>query len=527
MSGGETADQDDATLAANGMAIAIHARQRPNAIAVRTPDGERTWSQLNARANQLARALRRAGLKSGDAVALLAHNSCEFVETWAACQRAGLRFTAVNWHQTPDVVAYVVDNSDAMALVASARFAAAAEASARLASKLVLKLAFAGDLAGFESYEAALAAEDDSNLGDAESGSTMLYTSGTTGRPKGVYRPTRPVVSQLTGIVNETAKWIPASDVALITGPLYHAAPLGLNLVIPINAGVTCVLMDKWDAEETLRLTERWRVTHTHVVPTMFHRLLQLPEATRKRYDVSSLRWIFHGAAPCPAHVKKAMIEWFGPIIYEYYSSTEGGGVFIRSEEWLAKPGSVGRAVPGVEVRVLNAEGEIAAPGEDGAVYVKAPPTGRFEYYKDDDKTRSAYRGDWFTLGDMGHFDEDGFLFLTGRSAELIIAGGVNIYPVEIDEALIQHPAIADAAAIGVPNEDWGEEIKAVVELKPGHAPDEATRASILDFARERLPGFQRPRTVDFVDELPRSPAGKVLRQQVRDRYWKGRSRTI
>lgn len=519
--------QPDEQLAARGMAIAIHARRRPDQVALVTPSGNRTWAQLNARANQLARVFRDLGLHVGDSVALLAHNSREFVEVWAATQRAGLRFTAVNWHQSPDLCAYVIDNCDAAVLVASARFAPAAIAAARLSNKLRLKLAFAGAIDGFDDYDATLAPHDAGDIADPEVGSTMLYTSGTTGRPKGVYRATRPVISQLTNVANDTAKWNPATDVALVTGPLYHAAPLGLNLVVPINAGVPCVLQDKWDAEDTLRLIETHRITHTHVVPTMFHRLLQLPEQMRKRYDLSSLRWVLHGAAPCPVHVKQAMMDWLGPVIFEYYSSTEGGGVFIGPQEWLRKPGSVGRPVAGVEVRVLDPDGAECAVGEQGAVYVKAPATGRFEYYKDDAKTQSAYRGDWFTLGDMGHFDAEGFLFLTGRSAELIISGGVNIYPVEIDEVLIQHDAVADAAAIGVPNEDWGEEIKAVVELKPGAVPDDAMRQSILDFARDRLPGFQRPRSVDFIDALPRSPAGKVLRQQVREGYWKNRARSI
>jgi long-chain acyl-CoA synthetase len=517
----------DEELAARGMAMAVHARRQPDRLAIISPNGNRTWREINARVNQLARAFRAAGLQSGDGVALLAHNSPEFVEVWAATQRAGLRITAVNWHQSPELVGYVVDNSDARALIASGRFVDGATQALKAAPQLALKLAFAGAIEGFDDYETALAAEDSSDLPDGEMGSTMLYTSGTTGRPKGVYRRTRPVASQLTNIVNETAAWKPESDIALITGPLYHAAPLGINLVIPLNAGVTCLLMDKWDAEETLRVIETYKATHTHIVPTMMHRMLQLPEETRRKYDISSMRWIIHGAAPCPAHVKQAMMTWFGPVIYEYYSSTEGGGVFVGPHKWLEKPGTVGQAVPGVDIRLLDVDGNPVGPGEEGLIYVKAPATGRFEYYKEPAKTSGSYRGDWFTLGDMGRMDADGDLFLTGRTAELIISGGVNIYPVEIDEVLIRHPDIADAAVVGVPNEDWGEEIKAVVELKPGVARDATTVQSILDFARDKLPGFQRPRTVDFVDNLPRNAAGKVLRAQVREPYWKGRSKKI
>ncbi len=518
----------DEQLTAQGMTVAVNARRMPDQLAIISQNGNRTWREFNDRANQIVHLLRKRGVQPGDGVALLAHNGPEFAEVWAATQRAGFRLTAVNWHQSPELIAYVIDNSDAKALIASGRFVAGAtEAATKAANKLNVKLAFAGAIPGFDDYEASLAAESTENIEDPEPGSTMLYTSGTTGRPKGVYRRTRPVVSQLTGVCNETAKWNPKTDLSLITGPLYHAAPLGINFVIPINAGVGVVLMDKWDAEETLRLIEQYKITHTHVVPTMMHRMLQLPEETRKKYDVSSMRWIIHGAAPCPAHVKQQMMEWFGPTIYEYYSSTEGGGVFVGPHEWLKKPGTVGKAVPGVEIKLLDIEGNLVPQGTEGLIYVKAPATGRFEYYKEETKTDSSYRGDWFTLGDMGRFDADGDLFLTGRTAELIISGGVNIYPVEIDEILIRHPDIADAAVVGVPNEDWGEEIKAVVELKPGVPRTQETVQSIMDFAKDKLPGFQRPRTVDFVDTLPRNAAGKVLRAQVRAPFWAGRSKSI
>ncbi len=518
----------DAELTAAGMAIAIHARQMPDTIALKAANGDtRTWAQLNGRANQLARAFRSAGLAAGDGVALLAHNSMEFVETWAACQRAGLRLTPINWHQTPAIIAYITDNCDARALVVSSRFAEQAQEALRHASDLEVKLAFAGSVAGFDDYEDALAGHSPENLCDPQIGAYMLYTSGTTGRPKGVHRPVRPAASQLTNTILETAAFVPGKDVALITGPLYHAAPLALNLVTPLNAGVTCVLMDKWDAEETLRIVERESVTHTHVVPTMFHRLLQLPQSVREQHDLSSLRWILHGAAPCPVHIKRSILDWLGPIVFEYYSSTEGGGVFIRPEEWLERPGSVGRPVAGVAIKLVDADGEEPPPGVAATIYIQAPENGRFVYYKDEEKTRSSYRDDYFTLGDMGYLDEDGYLFLTGRSAELIISGGVNIYPVEIDEVLIQHPAVADAAVIGVPNDEWGEEIKAVVELKPDVAPSGELTDAILAFASERLPGFQKPRSVDYVDELPRSAAGKVLRQAVRDPYWANRTKTV
>ncbi len=511
----------DDELAAAGMTIAIHARERPNDLALKCANGDtRTWKELNDRSNQLAHALRKAGLRDGDAVALLAHNAAEFVEVWAACQRSGLRLTPINWHQSASIVAYIIDNCDAKALFSSAHFGDLVKDLPATESNVKVRICFAGAMQGYTDFEDFIRNEPKDALPDPSMGSYMLYTSGTTGRPKGVHRPVRPAASQLTATILETAAFQPGKDVTLVTGPLYHAAPLALNLVTPLNAGVCCVLMDKWDAEETLRLVQDERITHTHVVPTMFHRLLQLPEAARQKYDVSSLRWILHGAAPCPVHVKHAIIEWFGPVVYEYYSSTEGGGVFIDSHDWLKRPGSVGRPVAGVAIKLIEADGEEAPANTPATIYIKAPETGRFVYYKDDSKTDSSYRGDYFTLGDMGYVDDEGYLFLTGRSAELIISGGVNIYPAEIDEVLIQHESVADAAAIGVPNDEWGEAIKAVVELKEGVPPTPEMADDILAYAAARLPGFQKPRSVDFVEQLPRSAAGKVLRQQVRDPYW-------
>lgn len=515
-----TQDQKDA-LIAHGMAIAVHASERPDELAIKTVHGESSsWRTLNERANQLANALKTEGIEPGASVALLSHNAIEFIEVWAACQRIGLRLTPINWHQSADVVSYIVDNCDAQVFVASARFAATAAAAREAAPNVKIALAFAGDIPNFRPYEDFLNGHPTTAPAETEMGSFMLYTSGTTGRPKGVYRKARPLPSQLTATILETAAFVSGADKALVTGPLYHAAPLSLNLVTPLNAGVTCILMDKWDAEEMLKLIETEQITHTHLVPTMFHRLLQLPEDIRNRYDLSSLRWILHGAAPCPIHIKQAMLDWLGPIIFEYYSSTEGGGVFIGPEDWLAKPGSVGKPVAGVGIKLLDADGQPAKPNVPSTIYIQAPETGRFVYYKDEAKTNSAYQGDHFTLGDLGYLDDDGFLFLTGRSAELIISGGVNIYPAEIDAVVIQHPAVADAAVIGAPNEEWGEEIKAVVELKPGTDPSPKLAEDIRTFAAERLPGYQKPRSVDFVETLPRSPAGKVLRQQVRSRYW-------
>ena len=512
--------------ASQGMLIAFHARQAPDRPAILSACGDRSFAELVARAFQLARALRAGGLRAGDAVALLCSNRPEFVEAYAASQCAGFRITPINWHLTGEEVGYIVADCEAKAFLADARFSTLAVEAAERAPGAELRLAVGGAIEGFESYDKALMAQPRHELEDPCLGTSMLYTSGTTGRPKGVYRKAIPR-SPLTTPLNQTASFRPGEDLALVTGPLYHAAPLALNLAFPLAAGVGCVLMERWDPESTLEIVERFRITHTHMVPTMFHRLLALPEETRAHHDTSSLRWVLHGAAPCPVHVKRAMIEWLGPVLFEYYAATEGGGTFITGEEWLRKPGSVGRRLDHQPVDIFDEAGNPLPPGEVGTVYFGAPPSGRFEYFHAPEKTAAAYRGDAFTMGDLGYFDEDGFLFLTGRSAEVIISGGVNVYPAEIDAVLLEHPAVADVATVGVPNDEWGEEVKAVVQLKAEAAASPTLAAELLAHARARLAAFKCPRSIDFTNELPRLPTGKIVRRLVRDRYWEGRSKKI
>ncbi len=508
--------------AANGMVVAWHAARAPDRLAISSERGDCTFSELNAQANRLAELLRGAGLVPGDGVALLCANRPEFVETVIACQRAGFRLTPVNWHLTADEVAYIVENCEAKAFVADAHLAAAAIQAASATSGLHVKLAVGGPIKGFASYDTLMARESGKNVPNPILGSQMLYTSGTTGHPKGVYRGSAPPASSLFAKMVETAQFSGADDISVVTGPLYHAAPLSLNLLLPLSAGVHTLLMDKWDAEAMLRLVDQHRVTHTHVVPTMLNRLLQLTPSIRSKYEASSLRWVLHGAAPCPVHVKQAALEWLGPVLFEYYGATEGGGVFIEPAEWLNKPGSVGRPTAGVVMQIQDENGKELPQGEVGTVYFEAPATGRFEYFKAPEKTASVYRGAFYTMGDLGYVDEDGFLFLTGRSAEVIISGGVNIYPSEIDQEVLQHPAVKDVATVGVPNPDWGEEVKAVVQLNQGYEPNEALAQEILAFAAARLATYKRPRTVDFADDLPRLETGKIVRRTVRDRYWQG-----
>ena len=285
-------------------------------------------------------------------------------------------------------------------------------------------------------------------------------------------------------------------------------------------AGVGVYLMDKWDAEKMLSLISEYECTHTHMVATMFHRILRLPEETRSKYDLSSMRWILHGAAPCPVEVKQAMIDWMGPIVYEYYAATEGGGCFIQPEEWLKKPGSVGKANEGTEVKILDEDFKEVDLGKEGTIYFSAPSKGRFEYYKAEEKTSGAYWGDYFTMGDIGYCDSDGYHFLTGRSADTIISGGTNIYPQEIDNVLLMHDQVAEVCCIGVPNEEWGEEIKAVINLEEG-ADEEEVLKELLALAEESLSGFKKPKSYEFWEEdLPRLPTGKIQRNLVKKRFW-------
>ena len=503
--------------AGRGMLLAWWAARQPDVPAIAAPTGDRTFGELNRRANQLVRALRRLGLEAGDGVALLCTNRAEFVEVGAACQRAGWRLTTVNWHLTEEEAGYIVDDCEAKALVADAPLASIAAGALRRAPGCTVALAVGGDIEGFRPYDAELVDEPGDDIDDPVLGGTMLYTSGTTGRPKGVYR--REALPAAT--VNLFGYRDGHQDRHLCTGPLYHAAPLAFSLSVPMTYGVGVVLMERWDAEAALALVEEHGITHTHMVPTMFHRLLSLPATTRGRYDLSSLGSVVHGAAPCPVPVKRRIIEWLGPVVWEYYAATEGTGCFADSATWLARPGTVGRPPDG-QVMIGDADGERLPVGETGLVYLKAPAVGRFEYFKDSDKTSSTYRGEYFTLGDVGHMDDDGYLFLTDRSANLIISGGVNIYPAEVDAVLLEHPAVGDAATIGVPDEEWGERVVAVVELQPGLDGTDELAADLVEHCRARLARFKCPQAVEFTAELPRQDSGKIYKRLLRDHYRNG-----
>ena len=504
-----------------GTLSTLWAGLQPEVPAVVSSHGNRTFAELNGRANQVARTLRAAGIGPGDSVALLCSNRPEFVEVLQGAQRCGVRLTPINWHITADEVAYILRDCGAKAFFADARFADVATKAVAGSEHVRLTLAIGGPIEGFDDYDTVVPSQDEANLDDPVLGNTMLYTSGTTGRPKGVHREIGNVSSgalTLMARLSGASAFQAGQDVSLVTGPLYHAAPLAFALGLPLAYGVTVVLMDDWDAEETLRLIQQHRVTHTHMVPTMFHRLLSLPEMTRRRYDVSSLKVVWHGAAPCPVPVKQGLIDWLGPVVWEYYGATEGLTTLVTPQEWLARPGTVGRPEDD-QIRILDDNGEPLAPGVAGTIYIRAPEEGRFVYHGDIEKTSKAYRGDHYTLGDVGFLDEDGWLFLTDRSADLIICGGVNVYPAEVEAALLGHPAVADIAVIGVPNEEWGEEVKAIVEVHNGYVAGDDLADALLRFAREHLASYKCPRSVDFVERLPRADNGKLYKRQLRDAY--------
>lgn len=522
-------DLDPKQAAATGMALAVHARESPDRMALVWSRGRHTFDALNARVNRLVRALRARGLRGGDAIGLLCANRAEFVEALYAALRGGWRVTPINWHLTGEEVGYVVANCEARAFLADARFAEAAAEAAGHAPGATIRLAIGGEIPGFEAYDAALAEASPHDVEDPALGHTMLYTSGTTGRPKGVHRDPR-ARQRATAEVARHIAVRPGEDVNLCTGPLYHAAPLAFSLTAPLAFGAGVVLMDGWGAEESLRLVETHRVTHTHMVPTMFHRLLGLSDDVRTRYDVSSLRVVLHGAAPCPVPVKQALMDWLGPVVYEYYAATEGWGSFVTPDQWLSRPGTVGRPDPG-QVEVRDDEGKPLPAGEIGTLYLKAPDdaNSRFRYYGDEAKTAGAYddRGGYFTLGDVGYTDADGWLYLCDRSADVIISGGVNIYPAEVDAAMLTHPAVHDVATVGIPNEEWGEEVRAVVELWPEVEPTPELGRELVAHCRERLAHYKCPRQVDFREALPRLDSGKIQRRKVREPYWRGRERRI
>jgi long-chain acyl-CoA synthetase len=507
------------------------AEATPNRLAVVDPDGnEVTYGELLAEANRLVHGLRAAGLQTGDGIATVLPNGIPMFALYFAAMQAGWYLTPINHHLVGPEIAYIVNDCEAGVFIGHERFADECQAAAKEIGLGADRLLAIGDVAGFRPFDELTNGQPDTTPDDRSAGQPMHYTSGTTGRPKGVRRA-------LTGAEPEAATMFagfffgmfgitPGDDHVHICGsPLYHTAVLAFSST-SLHLGHPVVLMDKWTPEAMLERIERYRVTHSHMVPTQFHRLLALPDDVRAKYDVSSLSNMIHAAAPCPVDIKRRMLEWWGPVIYEYYAATEGGGTLVTPEQWLEKPGTVGTPWPNSEIRILDDDGNDVAAGEPGTVWMKLPAA-TFEYFKDKDKTEANRREGFFTVGDIGYLDTDGALFLCDRKSDMIISGGVNIYPAEIEGELLSHPKVADAAVFGIPHEDWGEEIKAVVEPAAGVEPGDDLSDELLAFLAGRLARFKLPRSVDYIVEMPRDPNGKLYKRKLRDPYWEGRDRAI
>jgi long-chain acyl-CoA synthetase len=504
------------------------AAQRPDEIAIVRPSGEEiSAGELLRAANQIARNLQAIGLKRGDGIAVLLPADVDFFEIYLAAFQIGLYLTPINYHLTPSEVGYILADCEASVFVCDQQFAGAASEAVETVGFPKDRRFAVGDVEGFRPMSDLKTGSTDPPE-ERSPGLDMWYTSGTTGRPKGVRRPLPEgdpyELMRARGGPSPFNNGEPGG-VHLLCSPIYHGAPESFA-ANALHAGQSVVLMSKFDPVRFLELVDRYGVTNSHMVPTMFVRLLSLSEDQRSGFDVSSLRSVVHAAAPCPPEVKQQMMAWWGPILYEYYAATEGGGTFVSPEDWLKHPGTVGRAMPGAAVRIYDDDGGEVPANTPGNVYLKSatPP---FRYFKDKEKTQASYRGDMFSVGDVGYLDTEGWLFLTERKPDIIISGGVNIYPAEIEFVLLSHPEVADVGVIGVPHKDMGEEVKAIIQLPPGKEGDDALRDELLALCAEQLAPFKRPRTVDFVDQLPRTETGKLQRRVLREKYWQGYARKM
>jgi acyl-CoA synthetase (AMP-forming)/AMP-acid ligase II len=512
----------------------VHAQTNPDKVAyVMATSGEAvTYRELDDEANRLAQLFADAGLEAGDHIAFCLENHPRFLALAWGATYAGLYYTAMSSRLTADEAAYIVNDCGAKVFITSAYKAELAEQLVDQMPEVRLRLMIDRAIDGYEPYEETVARYPAEPLGDGPpedrvAGKDMLYSSGTTGRPKGVKPafPDAPVSAPTSVTALGQILFTYRDDMVYLSpAPQYHAAPLRFTLAVQ-QVGGTAVVMEHFDPEDFLRLVQEHHVTHTQVVPTMFIRMLKLPEDVRAKYDTSSLEMCVHAAAPCPVAVKEQMIEWWGPVIHEYYAGTEGNGfVYTNSQDWLAHKGSVGKALVGA-LHIVDEEGNEVPVGEEGTIYFDGGA--EFEYHNDPEKTAGSRLGTWSTLGDVGRVDEDGFLYLTDRKAYMIITGGVNVYPQEAENILAMHPKVADAAVIGVPNEDFGEEVKAIVQPIDMADAGPGLERELIAYCREHLADVKCPRSVDFREELPRHPTGKLYKRLLKDEYWAGHESRI
>ncbi len=512
----------------------VHAAANPHkpAIIMGASGAVTTYGELDVAANRLSRVFFDAGLRPGDHIAMCMENHPRFLEVAWGATYAGLIFTACSSRLLSDELEYIINDCGAKAFITSRYKADQAAEIVAATPHVQVRLMLDGVIDGYDSYESTVAARSAEPLSDRVEGTDMLYSSGTTGRPKGVVKPwsPQPLGSAATSVMGLLQGLFAATpdSVYLSPAPLYHSAPLRFCLSM-LSLGGTVVVMEHFDAEDALKLIEEFHCTHSQWVPTMFVRMLKLPIEARTRYDVSSLKVAVHAAAPCPVEVKRNMIEWWGPVLHEYYAGTEGNGfVYCNSEMWLAHPGTVGMAVQGT-LHIVGEDGTDCPVGQSGTIYFEGGAA--FEYHNDKEKTSGSRNAQgWSTLGDVGYVDGDSYLFLTDRKAYMIISGGVNIYPQEAENVLINHPEVVDVAVFGVPNDDFGEEVKAVVQPREMPADADARarlQQTLIAYCRSQLADVKCPRTVDFRDELPRHPTGKLYKRLLKDEYWAAAGRSI
>lgn len=517
----DASDRTDPPDALGFWAIAV--RDPKRAAVIGADERVTSFGSLLEQSRRIMTTLRSFGVVAGDHIAVMLPNHVSFFEVLLGAMESGVTVIPINSHLAPAEVAHVLSDSDAQVFITHADLSDVARSAAEAAQMPADRRFAVGHIKSFRPYTDLL--DGDPIVPDPRTaGSTMPYTSGTTGKPKGVRRR-RPAGNpdELYGRLAEiTCRGFGVPVRAhrhLVCGPLYHAGPF-VGAFNSLHVGGTVVLMDSWKPEKCLSLLEMHRVESTQMVPTMFHRLLSLPEAVRSSADVSAIKSVFHTGAPCPVSVKQRMMDWWGPVVYETYGGTESAATIATPKRWLSKPGTVGKPIHGVTIHILTEDGRELEAGEVGEIWIESA-TGPSEYYRDPEKTSQMRKGNLVTLGDVGYVDEDGCLFLRDRKIDLIISGGANIYPAEVEAALLEDPVIADATVIGVPDEDWGESVKAIVELKMNVEPGPSTASGIIDRCRERIARYKCPRSVDFIEHLPRLPNGKVEKRRLRDPYWR------